>query len=74
MWINEELIEIRDRAELESESPSQNLIWRQACVNLAAAADHLLSLHKRISDGELTALLNKDGTIKRIKPQHPIEK
>jgi hypothetical protein len=72
MWTNEELITIRDRAELEADSTTQNLIWRHACLDLAAAVDRLLMFHQRVTTEGLTALINENGTVKRIKPQCPI--
>lgn len=56
MWTNDELIEIRDRAELEASNDTQNLLWRCACLNLAAGASHLLSVTERICHRELTAM------------------
>lgn len=69
MWTNEELIDIRDRAELEASSQTQNLLWRVACLGLAASANHLLSLTNRICQRELTAINTYDTG---FKPQHPI--
>jgi hypothetical protein len=55
MWTNEELQEIRDRAELEANIGGLNRLWQSACLDLAASASHLLSLTERICRGEITA-------------------
>ncbi len=73
MWTTEELIEIRDRAELEAEFDEQNILWRNSCTALSFAASNLLILTDRICAGELTALVDDVGKYKRIKPQPAIE-
>jgi len=70
MWTREELLEIRDQAELEVGGNESNLLWRNACVSLASSADRLLSLTDRICSGELTALSDEDG---KPKPLQAIE-
>ena len=64
MWTNEELVEIRDRAELEASIRNQNLLWASACLNLAASASHLLSITDRICQKELTAICEYDKGFK----------
>ncbi len=61
MWKKEELIEIRRRAKLESGGTESNLLWRNACISMAASADRLISLTDRICIGEITALSDKNG-------------
>jgi hypothetical protein len=73
MWTKEELIEIRDRAELEAESDKHNILWRNSCTTLSFAASNLLMLTDRISAGEITALISDTGGYKRLKPRLPIE-
>jgi len=68
MWTKSELLEIRDRAELEANNPLHNILWRSACVNLAMSASNLLLLTDRICDGEITALMDDDGIIKLQRP------
>jgi len=64
MWTLGELLEIRNRAELESGGNEQNLLWRHACVDLAASAERLISLTQRICHDELTALADSNGYVK----------
>lgn len=51
MWIREELIKIRERAELEASINGNNEKWRHACLDLASAADRLDSITHRIETG-----------------------
>ena len=67
MYTKQELTEIRDRAEQEAGSESNNLLWRSACLDLSKAAERLDSIHDRICKSEMTAL--KGGW---PKPQPPI--
>ena len=70
MWTKDELLEIRDRAEQEANIPSHNILWLNACIDLAMSASNLLSLTERICDGKITALMDDNG---RIKLPHPSE-
>ena len=56
MWTHEELLEIRNRAELEASISHQNILWRYACLALASSASHLISLTERICQHEITAI------------------
>jgi len=51
MWTRNELIEIRERAELEANVKGQTVSWTHACLNLASAADRLDSMTGRIEAG-----------------------
>lgn len=57
MWAREELIEIRERAELEASIIGNNEKWRHACLELASAADRLDSIAHRIESGLEVATL-----------------
>lgn len=52
MWTREELVEIRERAELEASIIGNNEKWRHACLELASAADRLDSITHRIEFGD----------------------
>lgn len=59
MWTNEELIDVRDRAELEVGNDENSVLWQSACLSLAGAAERLIGLSSRICSGELVALRDK---------------
>lgn len=59
MWTRQELKEIRERAELEGSIQGGNYKWRQACYDLAAAADRLDAMTGRIESGLETATLQQ---------------
>lgn len=61
MWTRHELIEIRERAELEALKVN-NEKWRHACLNLAVAADRLDAITIRVENGDEV-----------VKLQHPNE-
>jgi len=59
MWTRQELIEIRERAELEASIKGVNEKWRHACLELASAADRLDSITHRIESGLEVATLQQ---------------
>ena len=59
MWTREELIEIRERAELEASIKGNNEKWRHACLELASAADRLDLITYRIESGLEVATLQQ---------------
>lgn len=56
MWARNELIEIRERAELEAMIIGSNEKWKHACLCLADAADRLDAMTLRIESGQETAI------------------
>ena len=56
MWTRSELIEIRERAELEADVNGISERWLHACLCLAAAADRLDAMTDRIERGIETAI------------------
>lgn len=56
MWTRNELIEMRERAELEAAVIGNNEKWRHACLCLAAAADRLDAMTLRIEAGKESAI------------------
>lgn len=69
MWTTDELIEIRDIAESAYSSKKGSLLWRSSNLDLAKAADRLLTITERICKGEITALDENEFP----KPLHPNE-
>lgn len=59
MWTRSELIEIRNRARLESSIPGLTQEWIHSCLSLASAADRLDAITSRIEAGEETAISPK---------------
>lgn len=57
MWTKQELIDIKERAELEASIQGNNEKWRHACLGLATAADRLESITNRIELGLEVATL-----------------
>jgi hypothetical protein len=56
MWTRNELIEIRQRAEVEADVTGNSERWRCACLDLASAADRLDAMTVRIESGEEVAI------------------
>lgn len=63
MWTREELQEIRERADLEGSIDGGNHKWRQACYDLAAAADRLDAMTNRIELGLEVATLQPSNEV-----------
>ena len=63
MWTREELIEIRERTELEASIQGNNEKWRHACLALASAADRLDSITHRIESGLEVATLQHPNEV-----------
>lgn len=59
MWTRQELQEIRERADLEGSIEEGNHKWRQACYELASAADRLDAMTSRIELGLEVATLQQ---------------
>jgi len=55
MYTRDDLREIRSRAVMEANVAHVTYEWRHACLDLAAAADHLDALTARIEFGEIRA-------------------
>ena len=56
MWTRTELIEIRERAEIEASVRGISDSWKHACLCLAVAADRLDAITDRIEQGLETAV------------------
>lgn len=56
MWTRTELIELRERAEIEAAVIGSSDRWKHACFCLADAADRLDAMTIRIEQGLETAI------------------